>query len=781
MSFSYSGGLITQTGTDADLSLISGLTGVTTTVLGAVTSYSLDNATALTITGTLTIDPRVNFLEMRKDATYALKITSTGSLILGEDTSYTYGTQVTQGLALRIIGRTVRGWVAYTQNKGNMEWYGATIDSGGGIETRDSGVLKVREGKYISQQPLTGTEGHQIFFLVGSFCDIIGLDKTLGTGATNDSASVGINGICTVTNLSGVTSTGRVGADNRSSTLAPVPYMSMNGFTPLNGILLQATTSLSHIIDCTGLYVDSLQLGRRGTYGTVTRHGQAEAYKTCNGKLTLSGVGVAGIKVSWTDVDNLSRGTTAATEWGQEYLTDRTYTDTTDVNGEFTQSVLEAAWYTTNPLTADNWQSYSADKRLETGEKITFNCFSYLNSPSTIQFVGNTATPSDAVSPQSSDPSLTELVKATVDAYATIDTPEAFYDRAKSSRYDNFLGEAGTIVSRSGSLINANGYDIDIDATAVSAFAFVGNKITIKSTVFTGDITTTGAVTLLNGASVIGTVIDSGGTATTLSYSITNLIAGSRVKIRNESTSTNIYNEIVAGTSLNGTYTEGVEYTVGDTVVVQIVNVNGLTAYDGYQSTSLAGSTGFSFLANQVLNTVYDGNNVNGSTVTGIVLDQGNVEFDIDEVDNKKTAQEIYAWYENEQMTATGIEVLFGAIMPDSAYRYAINQGTIDLQFDNKDLVNALTITGGYFYRLNGTAVTASGSGTIEMVPNESYVADSSVIQADLTTILADTAGITAIDTVVDDIKATLDGLHKVDEVTSVESGGTTLLITKGV
>ncbi len=78
MSFSYSGGLITQTGTDANLSLLSGLTGVTTTVLGAVTSYSLDTATALTITGALTIDPRVNFLEMRKDATYALKITATG-------------------------------------------------------------------------------------------------------------------------------------------------------------------------------------------------------------------------------------------------------------------------------------------------------------------------------------------------------------------------------------------------------------------------------------------------------------------------------------------------------------------------------------------------------------------------------------------------------------------------------------------------------------------------------------------------------------------------------
>ena len=224
-----------------------------------------------------------------------------------------------------------------------------------------------------------------------------------------------------------------------------------------------------------------------------------------------------------------------------------------------------------------------------------------------------------------------------------------------------------------------------------------------------------------------------------MEYSITNLIAGSRVKIRNESTATNIYNEIVAGTSLSGTYTEGVEYTAGNSIALLVANVDGLTAYYGYQSTALAGSTGFSFLANQVLNTIYNGNNVSGSTVTGIVLDQGNVEFDIDEVDNKKTAQEIYAWYENEQMTATGIEVLFGAIMPDSAYRYAINQGTIDLQFDNKDLVNALTITGGYFYRLNGTAVTASGSGTIEMVPNESYVADSSVIQADLTTILADT------------------------------------------
>jgi hypothetical protein len=730
MAFAYSGGTITQTGTDANLSGISGLTGVTTSVRGAVTSYSLDASTKLTVSGHLTIDPRVNFLEMLRDGNASFIISGTGTLILGADLSYTYGTQVTTGLALRAIGRAAQPWQGYLRSDGIIEWYGATLDMGGGIETRSGGSAKIREGVFISQPSTGSNQGHQIFFLGGSTCDIIGLNKTLGTGTDRDNASVGINGIATVTNLSGVTSTGSVAADNRSATLAPVPYISMNGFTPLDRPLIAATTAFPHMIDCSGLYVDSMSLGRRGAFGTVTRHGQVDAYKTCNGKLTLNSVGVSGIKVAWTDVDNGGRGTTAATEWGQEYLTDRTYTDTTDVNGEFTQSVLESAWYTTNPLAASGWQGYSADKRLEASEKITFKCFSYLNSPSTIQFVGNTTTPSDAVSPQSSDPTVTELVKATVDAYATIDTSAEFYDRAKSYLYDNFNQETVTMVSRAGALIDAGAYDVTIDATAVSAFALAGNIITIKASTFTGDMTTTGTITLANGATYVGTRTDTNGTIyPPLVVSVTNIVAGSRLQVYNVNTATIVHTAIIAGTSYTAEYAEGTGYTTGDVIRVRLASQTGVTAMLIYETSAVAGATGWSVLANQLPDAIYNSYGIDGSTITEFSFDGVNIEVDINDTDNITEIQRLAAWITYFETTEIGVNTLFGSMLWESLNSVRVDVSVYDFTVDNTKVAPML-LQGGRLFRSDGTTVISATSNSIHMDYSPVYIANAPDITA---------------------------------------------------
>ena len=107
--------------------------------------------------------------------------------------------------------------------------------------------------------------------------------------------------------------------------------------------------------------------------------------------------------------------------------------------------------------------------------------------------------------------SIVESNKTTVDAYSELETPQKFYDRAKAYLVDNYAGETQTIVTRVGDEINAGSYDIVIDATASSVFDLTGNTITIKAATFTGNITTTGTVTLLNGAIVNGGIIDSNG------------------------------------------------------------------------------------------------------------------------------------------------------------------------------------------------------------------------------------------------------------------------------
>lgn len=58
------------------------------------------------------------------------------------------------------------------------------------------------------------------------------------------------------------------------------------------------------------------------------------------------------------------------------------------------------------------------------------------------------------------DRSITQTSKASVDAYAEIDTPAKFYDRAKSYLYDNYAGELETIVDISGTTIAAGYKDV---------------------------------------------------------------------------------------------------------------------------------------------------------------------------------------------------------------------------------------------------------------------------------------------------------------------------------
>ena len=339
------------------------------------------------------------------------------------------------------------------------------------------------------------------------------------------------------------------------------------------------------------------------------------------------------------------------------------------------------------------------------------------------------------------DTSITELTQATVDAYTELETPQKFYDRAVSWLESNITDEQAFLVSRSGDLIDTGSYDVDIDATAGSAFAFNGSKITIKASTFTGSITTTGTIALLNGAVNIGTLTDTGGATTTLQYSITGLVNNSRVQLYNTSTMTEIYNA-VNGVTVDGTYTEGVEFSEGDTVRLRATNVIGLVGYKEYEATAVAGATGFSFLVTQTLDPVYNSLAIDGSTITNFSADYVNDEVDII-VGSDFLLSEFYAWWEHIEYSEEGIRAFFGGLTGVDEANFNIHNAVIDIKLDNTTATNVAQLDNRRLYRDDLTRPVANpttGGGGIDVEwRSPVLLANSDTIEADLTTVLTNT------------------------------------------
>lgn len=345
------------------------------------------------------------------------------------------------------------------------------------------------------------------------------------------------------------------------------------------------------------------------------------------------------------------------------------------------------------------------------------------------------------------DSIITESTQATVDAYTELETPHKFYDRAVSWLESNITEEQAFLVSRSGDLIDVGSYDVDIDATAGSAFAFNGSKITIKASTFTGSITTTGTISLLNGAVNIGTLTDTGGATTALQYSITGLVNNSRIQLYNTSTMTEIYNA-VNGVTVNGTYTEGVEFSDGDTVRLRATNVIGLVGYKEYEATAVASATGFSFLVTQTLDSVYNSLAIDGSTITKFTADYINDEIDI-VIGADFLLSELYAWWEYAGYSEEGIRAFFGGLTGVNEANFNIHNAVIDIKLDNTTATNVSQLDNRRLYRDDLTRPVVnptSGGGGIDVEwRSPVLLANSDIIQSDLSNIYTDTQRVDAL------------------------------------
>jgi hypothetical protein len=197
---------------------------------------------------------------------------------------------------------------------------------------------------------------------------------------------------------------------------------------------------------------------------------------------------------------------------------------------------------------------------------------------------------------------------------------------------------------------------------------------------------------------------------------ISNITAGSRLRIYNETTATEVYNDIVPGTSYSTTYTEGSDYTTGDVVNVRLAYQSGLSAKLCYETNTVAGAAGWSVLASQEDDTVYATYGTDGSTISSFSADIVNNEVDVI-IGSDFYGADLYSWCAYILTTADGIRNFCGAVEAIDAANIINHVDVASLYLDNTTATNIKQLDNIRLYRSDGAyPVHSSGGGGIDVV-----------------------------------------------------------------
>lgn len=195
---------------------------------------------------------------------------------------------------------------------------------------------------------------------------------------------------------------------------------------------------------------------------------------------------------------------------------------------------------------------------------------------------------------------------------------------------------------------------------------------------------------------------------------------GSRIRVYNVTTATEVYNGVPAGPSWTLAYDDGVEFSTGDSVQIRATRQSGATAKLPFQALATVTASGFTTTVTQEVDTVYESNAIDGSMVTELTADYPNLHVDSTDADGVTQVQRIYAWAVWAQSTASGIRDLFNCILAEDESNYRVRTAVVNLRVDNV-ISTPLMITGGRLYRDDGLTVIAPTSNSIQLDPGKAY------------------------------------------------------------
>jgi hypothetical protein len=204
----------------------------------------------------------------------------------------------------------------------------------------------------------------------------------------------------------------------------------------------------------------------------------------------------------------------------------------------------------------------------------------------------------------------------------------------------------------------------------------------------------------------------------TANISISGITSGSRLRIYNTTTSAEIHNAVVNATSYNSSYTNGTGISANDVIQVRLTYQNGTSAKLGFEATAVATSLGFSILAAQEDDAVYNSIAVDGSGVSEFSSDFVNDEIDVALTQNF-SIKRLYARYVYFISLEEGIRKFFGAITAEDIGNYKNNVAVLDMFLNNNTASNLRQTDNVRFYKSNGAypaRSTTTGGGGLDVV-----------------------------------------------------------------